>query len=120
MPGCAQIVQDVQNVQPLRSVQNVELGDAAGPKLALLCWICRRSDKGRGRGRIKAVVVIRERETCSWPEKYRDRVQENNRDRVCDSELSRFDNSQNVKVIVLASPPFLRLPPAPLQPSKMQ
>ena len=30
-----------------------------GPKLALLYWICQRPDKGRGRGRIKAVVVFR-------------------------------------------------------------
>jgi hypothetical protein len=29
--------------------------------LALLYWICRRSDKGRDRGRIQAVLVIRER-----------------------------------------------------------
>ena len=35
------------------------------------------ADDPRGRGRIKAVVVIREREACSWPEKYGDRVQEN-------------------------------------------
>ena len=49
--------------------------------MALLDWICRRSDKGRGRGRIRgrinAVVVIRER---------------------AGGELSRFDNSQNVKM----------------------
>ena len=51
----------VPAVQSLRSVQNVELGDAAGPKFALLYWICRRSDKGRDRGRIQAVLVIRER-----------------------------------------------------------
>ena len=40
----------VPAVQSLRSVQNVELGDAVRPKLALLYWICRRSDKGHGRG----------------------------------------------------------------------
>jgi hypothetical protein len=49
----------------MRFVQDVEVGDATRPKLALLYWICRRSDKGRDRGRIKAVIVIRERE--SWP-----------------------------------------------------
>jgi len=51
---------NVPIVQPLRSVQNVELEDATWPKLALLYWICRRSDKGRGRGRIKAVSVTGE------------------------------------------------------------
>jgi len=51
----------VPAVQSLRSVQNVELGDVTWPKLALLYWICQRSDKGRDRGRIQAVLVIRER-----------------------------------------------------------
>ena len=65
-PGSALIqllmpVPIVPAVQPLRSVQNVELRDGAGLKLGLLYWICRRSDKGRDRGRIKAVIVIRER-----------------------------------------------------------
>src|SRR5437667_6102072 len=41
----------LRGAQDRRSVQNVELVDATGPKLALLYWICRRSDKGRGRGR---------------------------------------------------------------------
>jgi hypothetical protein len=40
----------VPAVQSLRFVQDVELGDATWPKLALLYWICRRSDKGRDRG----------------------------------------------------------------------
>src|SRR5712692_5624842 len=69
----------VPAVQSLRFVQDVELGDATWPKLALLYWICRGKHNYRGRttprvrGRIKAVVVIRERETCSLPEEYRDR-----------------------------------------------
>ena len=46
----------------MRFVQDVELGDATWPKVALLYWICRRSDKGRDRGRINAVLVIRERD----------------------------------------------------------
>jgi hypothetical protein len=54
-------VPNVPAVQPLRSVQNVELVDATWAKLELLYWNHRRSDKGRGRGRIKAVLVIRER-----------------------------------------------------------
>jgi hypothetical protein len=59
----------------MRFVQDVELGDATWPKLALLYWICRRSDKGRDRGRIRAVLVILVR-----------------------GELPRFENSQNVKM----------------------
>jgi hypothetical protein len=58
----------------MRFVQDVNCEGTTRLKLALLYWICRRPDKGRGRGRIKAVIVIRERETCSWPEKYRARV----------------------------------------------
>jgi hypothetical protein len=42
------------------SNRSVELGDATGPKLALLYWICQRSDKRRVRGG-KYVIVIRDR-----------------------------------------------------------
>ena len=56
-------VQYAQTVQPLCSVQTFN-SEMAWPKLALLYWICRRSDKGRGRARIKAMVVICERGTC--------------------------------------------------------
>jgi hypothetical protein len=59
------------------------------------------------------------RETCSWPEKYRDRVQENGRfrDRInavlvarVPGELSRFDNCQNVKMTAVIAFRSERLP----------
>jgi hypothetical protein len=46
----------------MRFVQDVNCAGTTRPKFALLYWICRRSDKGRGRARIKAVLVIRERD----------------------------------------------------------
>jgi hypothetical protein len=64
----------VPAVQSLRFVQDVNCAGTTRPKFALLYWICRRSDKGRVRGRIRAVLVILVR-----------------------GKLSRFDNAQNVK-----------------------
>jgi hypothetical protein len=83
----------------MRSVQDVNCAGTTRLKLALLYWICRRSDKGRDRGRIRAVLVIRERETCSLPERYRDRDHENRRVRdSCSPRTPRFENSRNVEV----------------------
>src|SRR4029077_7752721 len=45
----------------MRFVHDVNCAGTTRLKLALLYWICWRSDKGRDRGGIKDVLVIRER-----------------------------------------------------------
>jgi hypothetical protein len=49
----------LSSVEGLRSSRLT--GRRNRPKLASLYWICRRSDKGRGHDRIKAVIVGRVR-----------------------------------------------------------
>jgi hypothetical protein len=52
----------LSSVEGLRSSRLT--GRRNRPKLASLYWICRRSDKGRGHDRIKAVIV--NTCSCSW------------------------------------------------------
>jgi len=77
----------VPAVQSLRFVQDVNCAGTTRRKLALVYWICRRSDKRQERGRKKAMIVIRDR-----------------------GELSRFDNSQNVEMSAVIAFRSERLP----------